>query len=91
MPVTRVCVALTTSDVPVGTHTAWLSDKRSGCPFDVTRTADVMNRAATHGPFAAGGGGSGQPAITYGGVGITVGIPDTVTRGFGAVGCAWPP
>src|SRR5439155_25317382 len=42
------------------------------------------------GPFAAVGGGSVQPATTYGDVISTVGWPLTVTRGLGTVGCACP-
>jgi hypothetical protein len=64
MAVTRVCVARISSGVPVGVQIAWLSSSNSGWPFDVTRVADVMNWAVTHGPFAPGGGGSVQPATT---------------------------
>jgi len=32
-----------------------------------------------------------QPATTYGPESGIVGIPKTVTRGFGTVGWAWPP
>jgi hypothetical protein len=74
--------------VPVGTHTAWLSSNSSGWPFEVTRVEPVTNWAVTQGPFAAGGGGNEQPAMTYGLVIATVGWPLTSTRGFGTVGCA---
>ena len=80
-----------TSGVPVGAQIAWLSSNRSGCPLDVTRVAPVIHWAVTQGPLAAGGGGSVQPATTYGVASVTVGWPLTVTRGFGTVGCAWPP
>jgi hypothetical protein len=48
----------------VGTQMAWLSNNKSGCPFEVTRVAALTNCAVTHGPFAGGGGGKAQPAIT---------------------------
>jgi hypothetical protein len=89
--VTRVCVTVIISGVPVGTQSAWLSSNNKGCPFDVTRNADVMNCALTHGPLAAGGGGNAQPATRYGVLIVTVGMPFTVTRGLGTLGCAWPP
>jgi hypothetical protein len=47
-----------------------------------------MYWAVTHGPFPAIGGGIAQPATTHGPESGTVGIPVTVTRGFGTVGCA---
>ena len=52
------------SGVPVGAQMAWLSSSSTGCPFDVTRVAAVTHCAVTHGPLAAGGGGSAQPATT---------------------------
>ena len=64
MAVTRICVARISSGVPVGAQIAWLSSKSSGCPFEVTRVADVMNWAVTHGPFPLGGGGNVHPATT---------------------------
>jgi len=69
---------------------AWLSSNNSGCPFEVTLVAAVTNCAVTHGPLAAGGGGSAQPATTYGEAMVTVGCPLTSTRGFTTVGCACP-
>ena len=87
MAVTRVCVATMSNGVPVGTQMAWLSNSKSGCPFEVTRVADVVNCAVTHGPLPAIGGGMAHPAITYGDVIATVGMPVTITRGFGTI--AW--
>src|SRR5262245_13439981 len=90
MPVTRVCVTAMISGVPVGAQIAWLSSNNNGWPFEMTRVAAVTNCAVTHGPLAAGGGGSAQPATTYGVGSVTVGMPFTNTRGLGAVGCACP-
>src|SRR5215204_2307878 len=89
-PLTRIWVATTFRPVPVGAHIAWLSCSNKGSPFERTRTEPVTHWAVTHGPFAAGGGGNVQPAITYGPVWLTVGWPPTMTRGFGTVACAWP-
>jgi len=61
---TRVCVAAIINGVPVGTHTAWLSNSSKGCPFDKMRVAELTNCAVTHGPLPAGGGGIAQPATT---------------------------
>jgi len=91
VPTTLVCVAAMMVGVPVGTQRAWLENSNSGCPLETIRTDPVMNCAVTQGPFAAGGGGNAQPAITYGADSVTVGIPDTTTRGFTTVGCACPP
>jgi hypothetical protein len=74
----------------VGAQMAWLSSKSSGTPFDKTRVAEVTHCAVTQGPLAAGGGGSVQPATTYGLARVTVGWPLTITRGLGTVGCACP-
>jgi hypothetical protein len=63
MPVTRVCVTVISSGVPVGAQIAWLSNSSSGCPFDVTRTAPVIHCAVTHGPLPPGGT-KAQPAMT---------------------------
>jgi hypothetical protein len=62
IPVARICVSKMRSGVPVGAQMAWLSWSNTGCPLLVMRVADVMNCAVTHGPLAAGGGGSAQPA-----------------------------
>src|SRR5512141_1903619 len=77
--------------VPVGAQIAWLLSTNSGIPFDNTRVVPVSHVAVMHGPFAAMGGGSAQPAITYGNGCWTVGCPLTNTRGFGEVGVACPP
>lgn len=90
MAVTRVCVIGGSSGVPVGAHIAWLSINKNGCPFEVMRVEPVVYCAVTHGPFAPGGGGNVQPAITYGAVINTVGCPHTNTRGFTTVGVACP-
>jgi hypothetical protein len=88
MAVTRVWVTAMMSGVPVGAQIAWLLCTSNGCPLDVTRVVPITHCAVTQGPLAAGGGGSAQPATTYGAVIVTVGWPLTVTRGFGTVGCA---
>jgi hypothetical protein len=72
--------------VPVGVQMAWLLCTINGCPFDKTRVVPTSHCAVTHGPFAPGGGGSAQPATTYGAASVTVGWPLTNTRGLGAVG-----
>lgn len=77
--------------VPLGAQIAWLLNTTKGCPFEVTRVEPTSHWAVTQGPLAAGGGGRAQPATTYGAAIVTVGWPLTVTRGFGAVGCACPP
>jgi hypothetical protein len=59
--------------VPVGAQIAWLLCTTSGWPLDKTRVVPVSHCALTHGPFAAVGGGSVQPAIMYGDVINTVG------------------
>jgi hypothetical protein len=64
VPVTRVCVTVISSGVPVGAQIAWLSSNNKGWPFEVTRKAEVMNWPVTQGPLAAGGGGNAQPATT---------------------------
>jgi hypothetical protein len=76
--------------VPVGAQIAVLLNTSSGCPIEVTRAVPTTYCAVTHGPLPAGGGGNAQPATTYGVDRKTVGIDDTATRGFGAVGCACP-
>ena len=62
MAVTRVCVTVMSSGVPVGAQIAWLSSSSSGWPFDVTRSAEVIHCAVTHGPLPALGGGIAHPA-----------------------------
>ena len=90
IPLARTCVARVSNGVPVGAQMAWLSSKSSGTPLDKTRVAEVTHCAVTQGPLAAGGGGSAQPAMTYGFARVTVGWPLTITRGLGTVGCACP-
>jgi hypothetical protein len=90
MALTRVWVMAIINGVPVGAQIAWLLCTTSGWPLDMTRVVPINHCAVTHGPFAVGGGGKVHPATTYGAVVNTVGWPLTVTRGFGAVGCACP-
>jgi hypothetical protein len=73
MALTRVWVTAMINGVPLGAQIAWLLCTTSGWPFDVTRVVPLSHWAVTHGPFAAGGGGSVQPATTYGDVINTVG------------------
>ena len=76
--------------MPFGAQIAWLSISTNGCPLEVTRVAATIHCAVTHGtgpPLTL----NGQPATTYGAAIVTVGWPLTSTRGFGTVGCAWPP
>ncbi len=77
--------------VPVGAQVAMLLCTTNGCPFDSTRVVPLLHIAVTQGPLPLGGGGSAQPATTYGGVINTEGMPLNNTRGFGAVACACPP
>jgi hypothetical protein len=88
--VARVWVATMIRGVPVGVQIAWLLCTTSGWPFDMTRVVPVSHCAETQGPLPAVGGGKVQPATTNGAVVRTVGWPLTLTRGFGAVACAWP-
>jgi hypothetical protein len=76
------------SGVPVGAQMEVLDCTTSGWPFASTRVVPDSQVAVTHGPLAAVGGGSVQPAMVYGGAIVTVGCALTVTRGLGAVGCA---
>src|SRR4029079_1694172 len=61
VPFTRTCVTTMVKGVPVGAQTDWLSCRRSGWPFDITRVAAVTHCAVTHGPLPAGGANA-QPA-----------------------------
>jgi hypothetical protein len=90
MALTRGCVTMINSGVPVGAQIAWLLCTSNGCPLESTRVVPLNHCAVTQGPLAAGGGGNAQPATTYGAVINTVGCPLTVTRGLGTVGCACP-
>jgi hypothetical protein len=62
---TRVCVTITFSGVPVGAQTATLVCVNTGCPLAKTRVAATTHWAVTQGPFPPGGT-NGQPATTYG-------------------------
>jgi hypothetical protein len=64
MAVARVCVTVINSGVPLGAQIAWLLSTTNGCPLEKTRVEPTNHCAVTHGPFAAGGGGSAQPATT---------------------------
>src|ERR1700741_2832288 len=89
--VTWVCVEVIISGVPVGMQVAWLSSSSSGCPIDVTRVAAVVHCAVAHGgevPLVIAG--NVHPATEYGAAMVTVAMPITVTREFGAVGVACP-
>lgn len=90
MALTRGCVTMISSGVPVGAHTDVLLCTINGCPLDNTLRVPLSHWPVIHGPLAAGGGGNAQPATTYGVVITTVGWPLTVTRGFGTVGVACP-
>jgi hypothetical protein len=76
--------------VPLGAQIDVLDCTSIGCPFESTRVVPVSHVPLTHGPFAAIGGGSAQPAITYGLLISTLGAPVSMTRGFGTVGMACP-
>jgi len=86
MAETRVCVTAMINGVPVGAQVDVLLCTTKGCPLDRTRVVPLDHSAVTHGPLPLGGGGSAQPATTYGGVINTVGMPFTNKRGLGAVG-----
>jgi hypothetical protein len=60
----------------------------TGTPPASTRTAPVIHCPVTHGGF--GEPVSAQPAITYGDASVTIGWPDSSTRGNGAAGVACP-
>jgi len=68
-----------------------LSKSKTGIPIEVTRTAAVTQVANTQGPLPAGGGGIAHPATTWGEDWIAMGMPETVTRGSGTIGMAFPP
>ena len=60
----------------------------TGTPPASTRVAPI-----SHWPVTQGGVGvpvSAQPATAYGDAIVTSGWPDSVTRGNGASGVAWP-
>jgi len=62
----------------------------TGCPFEVTCSDPMIHIPVTHGPFPPGGTNA-QPAIVHGAAIVVMGMPDTSTIGFGAVGVATPP
>jgi hypothetical protein len=87
----RVCATIGATGVLVGAQSAWPVNSSSGTPLVKTRVAPTTHAAVTHGPLAAGGGGSAQPATIQGAIMVTVGWPPTSTRGFVTVGVACPP
>jgi hypothetical protein len=72
---------------------AWLLCTSTGRPIEVTRSEAVggSHSATTQGPLATGGGGNAQPATVHGAPTVMIGMPMTVTRGFGTVGSTMPP
>jgi hypothetical protein len=62
----------------------------SGWPVDVTRVAPTDHCPVTHGPLPPGGTNA-HPATAYGAAIVVAGMPETITRGLGTVGTAWPP
>jgi hypothetical protein len=62
---TRVWTTAGISGVPVGAQREGLALIKTGTPLASTRAAGVMNWPVTQGPFAVGGGGKTQPAMTY--------------------------
>jgi hypothetical protein len=77
------------SGVPVGVQRATPVMMTTGWPREVTRTAPTVHWPVTQGPLPAGGT-KAQPATTYGAAMVVMGMPETKTRGTGAVGWAWP-
>jgi hypothetical protein len=86
----RVCASTGRSGVPVGMQIDTPLMITTGCPIEVTRTAPTTHCPVTHGPLPAGGT-KAHPATAYGAAMVVIGVPETVTRGLGAVGVAWPP
>jgi hypothetical protein len=80
-----------TIGVPVGAQTDELLCTTSGCPSESTRVVPESHWPVTQGPFAVGGGGNAQPAMTQGEEMSTLGAPLSMTRGLGTVGVACPP
>src|SRR5262249_11786074 len=85
---TRVCAAVGSIGVPVGTQVEEPVMLATGTPPASTRVAPTSHCPVTHG----GGGvpGSAQPAVTYGEGSVTTGWPVRSTRGNGAIGVAGP-
>src|SRR5690606_21825810 len=90
MPVTRACVTVIMSGVPLGVQIAWLSNSKTGIPLEVIRLAAVTHCAVIHGKGLPPGVVKGQPAIVYGIGCNTIGCLLTKTLGLGEVGCACP-
>lgn len=74
--------------VPVGMHVDWLTSVATGTPPASTRVAPITNCPVTHGGVEVVD--NAQPAMAYGLVSVTRGCAETVTRGNGASGVAWP-
>jgi hypothetical protein len=73
---------------PVGKHVELPDWMTTGTPVDITRVAPTVHWPVAQGalpPLA-----SAHPATTYGVAMVVIGWPDTVTRGDGADGEAWP-
>src|SRR5579875_4098894 len=79
----------TISGVPLGSELPTPVEITSGWPLEVTRVVPVTQTAAIHG--GRGGGTRGHPATTHCAFRSTVGVPLSVTRGFGVVAIACPP
>jgi hypothetical protein len=79
----------TISGVPLGRLLPTPVEITRGWPFEVTRVVPVAHIAATHG--GSGGGTNGHPATTHCAFKSTVGVPLSVTLGFGDVAMACPP
>jgi len=52
IPTTRTCVEPIINGVPLGTQIAWLSNNKTGMPFEVTRVAAVVHCPVTQGTGA---------------------------------------
>src|SRR3954468_12233163 len=74
--------------VPGATHVEVPAIVATGVPPASTRTAPVIHWPVTQGGF--GEPVSAQPAITYVDASVTMGCPDSSTRGNGAAGVACP-
>src|SRR6186713_698794 len=85
---TRACATTGSIGVPVGVHTDEPIMVTSGAPPASTRTAPLTNWPVTQGGVEVVL--RAHAAIAYGLVSVTTGWPETVTRGNGASGVAWP-
>src|SRR5581483_8517725 len=90
VPITLVCVRIIVSGVAVGTPVATVDCSNTGIPPAVTRTAPTSHGAVTQGPLPPWGT-NGQPVIRCGRAMGATGLPLTVTRANGTIGCACPP